>query len=201
MARSAAFLLTLAMLFGCSSPEPAPPVPPDPVENTVTDIVTTVDMMRESLALTIDSSETVDAQTFARVCRPVGQRAQAFARPRGWTFQQLAQKNRNPANALDAEAQQVHDAFASNPDRNEQWMRTTRNGDKGWRYFRRITVQPSCMACHGAKDERPSFVKTGYPEDRAYGFEPGDLRGVYSVFVPDADANEDNANEDNAPLE
>lgn len=190
MYRSLALLLTLTVLFGCSSPDPSSPVPPDPVEHSVTDVVTTVDMMRESLALTIDTSTTVDAQTFGRVCRPVGQRAQAFARPRGWTFQQLAAKNRNPSNALDEEAQQAYDTFASHPDRTEQWMRTTRDGVEGWRYFRRITVQPSCMACHGAKEERPTFVKTGYPEDRAHGFEPGDLRGVYSVFVPDTDEND-----------
>jgi hypothetical protein len=48
-----------------------------------------------------------------------------------------------------------------------------------------ITVQPSCLACHGPKDERPAFVKKDYPEDRAYGFEDGDLRGIYAVFVPD----------------
>ena len=28
-------------------------------------------------------------------------------------------------------------------------------------------------------------MKEGYPEDRAHGFEVGDLRGVYSVFVPE----------------
>lgn len=37
--------------------------------------------------------------------------------------------------------------------------------------------------CSG-KERRPDFVKKGYPDDRAYDFEPGDLRGIYSVFVP-----------------
>lgn len=48
----------------------------------------------------------------------------------------------------------------------------------------RITVDRACLACHGAKEERPAFVKENYPGDRAYGFEVGDLRGAYSVFVP-----------------
>ena len=56
---------------------------------------------------------------------------------------------------------------------------------RGLAHARRITVQPSCLACHGPKDERPAFVKKDYPEDRAYGFEDGDLRGIYAVFVPD----------------
>ena len=66
------------------------------------------------------------------------------------------------------------------------WGRTRRGETDGWRYARRITVQPSCLACHGPKDQRPDFVKTGYPDDRAYGFEAGDLRGLYAVFVPDS---------------
>ena len=61
-----------------------------------------------------------------------------------------------------------------------------RNGEVG---RGRITVREACLACHGAKAERPDFVKERYPEDRACGFEVGDLRGLYSVFVP-ADAGE-----------
>lgn len=30
----------------------------------------------------------------------------------------------------------------------------------------------------------PEFVQRTYPRDRAHGFAPGDLRGVYAVFVP-----------------
>ena len=56
----------------------------------------------------------------------------------------------------------------------------------GTRYFRRITVESACLACHGPKDKRPAFVQQGYPEDRAYDFQAGDLRGIYSLFIPDA---------------
>ena len=96
----------------------------------------------------------------------------------------MARKNRNPAHTLDAEAEAVYETFAAHPDSTEQWVRTVRNGTDGWRYFRRITVERSCLACHGAKEQRPTFVKNGYPNDRAYNFEPGDLRGIYAVFVP-----------------
>ena len=53
------------------------------------------------------------------------------------------------------------------------------------RYFRRITVRSACLECHGRKEKRPAFVRERYPEDRAFGFERGDLRGVYSIFVPE----------------
>ncbi len=63
------------------------------------------------------------------------------------------------------------------------WVQAEMDGREGVRYFRRIAVEEACLACHGAKEERPEFVKQGYPEDRAYGFEVGDLRGLYSVFI------------------
>jgi len=56
----------------------------------------------------------------------------------------------------------------------------------GTRYFLRIAVGSACLASHGHKDQRPAFVKQGYPEDRAYDFQVGDLRGIYSLFIPDA---------------
>jgi hypothetical protein len=46
-------------------------------------------------------------------------------------------------------------------------------------------VEDACLACHGSEDTRPDFVKQGYPDDKAFDFEVGDLRGVYSGFVPD----------------
>jgi len=54
----------------------------------------------------------------------------------------------------------------------------------GLHYFRRIDVQKACLKCHGSKDHRPNFVKKGYPNDKAFGFIVGDLRGIYSVFIP-----------------
>jgi hypothetical protein len=55
----------------------------------------------------------------------------------------------------------------------------------GLRYLRRIRVDAACLACHGPKDRRPEFVEQRYPDDRAYDFDVGDLRGLYSVFIPD----------------
>jgi hypothetical protein len=45
-------------------------------------------------------------------------------------------------------------------------------------------VESSCLACHGARDARPAFVKESYPQDKAFAFKAGDLRGAYSVFLP-----------------
>ncbi len=50
-----------------------------------------------------------------------------------------------------------------------------------YRYSAPIYVEKACLACHGAKDKRPAFIVKKYPEDKAYGFKEGDLRGIISV--------------------
>ena len=75
--------------------------------------------------------------------------------------------------------------FEQDPDLVGFWDREIRDGQGGTRYYRRINVEASCLACHGGKGSRPEFVKNKYPEDRAFDFNVGDLRGMYSVFIPD----------------
>lgn len=180
------FLLSAALLTSCvSDSPPTPPTPPDSLKQMVETAILDLNSKRESLAKTVDP-DSVDQQTFVQVCKPVGKEAQSLAQSHDWVVQQLTRKYRNPAHRVDAEADSIHGEFIHNPERTEAWLRTVRNDTAGWRYFRRITVQSSCLACHGAKEERPDFVKKKYPKDRAYGFEEGDLRGLYAVFVPDS---------------
>ena len=197
-ARSLVFLSAALVLIGCGSSDSdgddgartstsASEVPPDSIKQRVEREIEALNNMRESLASTIDTPA-VGKATFKRVCKPVGQRAKKMAKANGWTVQQLAKKYRNPAHEPDAEARRLHEQFAEKPEQTDTWIRTVRKETPGWRYARRIPGQPSCTACHGSKENRPDFVKKGYPDDRAYGFEPGDLRGIYAVFVPDPSA-------------
>lgn len=125
-----------------------------------------------------------DRATFAEVCRPVGEQARRLAEENGWNVQQLALKYRNPAHQLDDEAKRIQGLFLQEPELLGVWVRSEMDGRRGLRYFRRIEVEKACLACHGERERRPAFIKEGYPDDRAYGFEVGDLRGVYAVFVP-----------------
>ncbi len=124
-----------------------------------------------------------DLSTFAQVCRPVGAQAKRLAEENGWRVAQLAEKYRNPTHRLDEEAGRVYRLMAGDPALVGIWVRAEMDGRPGFRYFRRIVVEEACLACHGPQEDRPQFVKDGYPEDRAYDFEVGDLRGLYSVFV------------------
>ena len=56
-------------------------------------------------------------------------------------------------------------------------------------YVEPIVTQALCLACHG-QDLAPEVVaqiNRAYPDDKATGFEIGDLRGVYWVEYPEAD--------------
>jgi len=151
----------------------------------VVESIETLDRLRSTLAESLlESDEEVDEETFGRVCRPVGQQAARLSRENSWTVRQMAVRYRNPAHEADDEARMIHRLMEDRPDLQGVWVHSEREGSRGYRYFRRITVEQTCLACHGAQDDRPDFVRERYPEDRAYGFEVGDLRGVYSVFVP-----------------
>jgi hypothetical protein len=145
-----------------------------------------LDQMRSSLASGLaGQTEPPNPETFKQVCRPVGMRAQQLSQENGWQVQQLASKYRNPAHeAKDFQALMGLAQFEQNPDLTGFWQEQMLAGQTGTRYFRRINVEPSCLACHGAKGVRPAFIQNKYPQDLAYDFQPGDLRGLYSVFIP-----------------
>ncbi len=150
--------------------------------------VENLDALRTSLASTLEGrEEPITGETFKQVCKPVGMQAMKLSQDTGWQVKQIATKYRNPSHAPDTD--QARNALARfERDRNLQgfWEKATINGEPGVRYYRRIDVQATCLGCHGAKADRPEFVQANYPDDRAYDFSVGDLRGMYAVFIPDS---------------
>lgn len=146
-----------------------------------------VDQMRSGLAATLEgSSEEPTLQTMQAVCRPVGMQIQQLSQTNGWQIQQIARKYRNPAHAPDRPQLRMALAeFEQNPDLIGFWERSTLDGQASTRYYRRINVEAGCLVCHGSQSDRPQFVKDNYPQDLAYDFQIGDLRGMYAVFMPD----------------
>ena len=149
-----------------------------------------LDRMRISLASTLEgSSEEPTMDTMRQVCMPVGKRAMAIGKENGWTVRQVASKYRNPDHApAGSQETDVIDLFARHPEINGLWEPATAEQGAGVNYYRRIDVQASCLACHGSRDNRPAFVKEKYPADKAFNFKPGDLRGMYAVYIPELQA-------------
>jgi hypothetical protein len=145
-----------------------------------------INAMRETLAEKFLTVKTPDQAMFQSVCGQVAAEVKGVAEANGWTVEQLAEKYRNPVHRADREAERFMHVLAADTTLEGMWIHTVMDGKPGLRYFRRIEVRESCMGCHGTMDSRPDFIKTGYPRDRAYNFKVGELRGVYSVFIPDA---------------
>jgi hypothetical protein len=91
---------------------------------------------------------------------------------------------RNPKNAAPDWVQPILDRYVSEPlDRRPSTV-SLRDGRSG--YVEPILLKPLCVTCHGetlapALAERIAEL---YPEDRATGFRPGELRGVFWVELP-----------------
>lgn len=51
------------------------------------------------------------------------------------------------------------------------------------RYLKAIVTEPLCVTCHGSSlaPEVAAAIARDYPDDQATGFEPGQLRGAFSV--------------------
>ncbi|WP_225323060.1 DUF3365 domain-containing protein [Synechococcus sp. RSCCF101] len=146
-----------------------------------------VDRMRASRVTMLEGlAEEPTLETMREVCMPVGQRIIAIGRENGWTVRQVATQYRNPNHApADSQEEDVLDLLARHPEVTGLWESSRPDQAKGLRYYRRIDVQPGCLACHGSKDNRPAFVRERYPDDRAFDFKSGDLRGMYAVFIPE----------------
>ncbi len=142
--------------------------------------------MRSQLASYLkDSTDPVTPDTFKEVCKPVGMRSKEIAKENGWKIKPVASKYRNPDHKPNLQEQIALAQFNNNPELIGFWQEDSVNGEKGLHYFRRINVEGSCLACHGAKNNRPEFIKNKFPQDLAYDFKEGDLRGMYSVFIPE----------------
>jgi len=146
-----------------------------------------LDQMRISLASTLEvRTEEPNIETMKEVCKPVGMRAIAIGKENGWQVRQVATKYRNPDHApASLQERQVIDLFHRHPEIKGLWEPATAEQGAGLNYYRRINVEPSCMACHGTKVSRPAFIKDNYPNDKAFAFKPGDLRGMVAVYLPE----------------
>lgn len=148
------------------------------------DKINQINQMRESLAEGLKSTKgPINEQTFKEVCVPVGQALMAWAKTEGHQVRQLTDKFRNPQNKADGLDLAAIKEFRINPARQVITEERATDGVAGIQIYRRIDVQANCLHCHGPADRRPVFIKTKYPKDLAHGFKPGDLRGIYSVWI------------------
>lgn len=91
---------------------------------------------------------------------------------------------RNPDNTAPGWVAPVMQAYLDDP--SSRIPQVVELADKRWGYVEPIIVQPLCLTCHGSAlaPEVAARISELYPEDRAVGFDAGDLRGVFWLEFP-----------------
>ncbi len=60
------------------------------------------------------------------------------------------------------------------------------DGESRLRYMKAIGTKGLCLNCHGTREQIPDNVEAKleklYPEDRAIGYQKGDIRGAFSII-------------------
>ncbi|MFN3515857.1 MAG: DUF3365 domain-containing protein [Novosphingobium sp.] len=117
--------------------------------------------------------------------------AQAQSAASGAEVRRIAERTRNPAAAIPAELAGAYAELAANPvvqgKPAEQIVRTGTGNAARIHYLRAIPMQAEpCAACHGTavKPEVKAAIVRSYPQDRATGFSPGEMRGALLVSWP-----------------
>ena len=114
--------------------------------------------------------------------------AESVAKAQGLELGRTSHRLRNPANAPRAWARPAVDAAAGSKAASEG-LKVFDLGDRVG-VLRPIGTADACTKCHGAPDEvrknLGAALAASYPQDRATGFAPGDLRGWMWAEVPKA---------------
>ena len=100
------------------------------------------------------------------------------------TIKRVSDKTRNPLNAPTKEEQKVINDYL---EKVENRKTVLEKGDNNKRtFYAPITTKGLCLNCHGTVGktmlpENYEKIKMLYPNDKAIGYNEGDLRGIWSI--------------------
>lgn len=102
-------------------------------------------------------------------------------------IQRLSDKNRNPVNALQTQM----DSIAWGKMKSEKTDFTTQDKNGEVYYYKPILIgMPTCIKCHGGKNDIPvstqKIIGQKYPNDKAVGYQMGDLRGMWKIKLKES---------------
>jgi hypothetical protein len=129
------------------------------------------------------------------VCRDKApQLAKAASDETGWSVRRVSLRNRNPRAVPDAwERAALEDfdrraASGESATTLEKAEIVTEGGKQTYRYMRALPTQSLCLNCHGTPEQLTPAVteklKALYPDDKAVGYRPGDIRGAMTIRKP-----------------
>lgn len=188
-------LIFASLLTGCTTPGVEVQSPsPKHVEEMRAIAKTLSTQLGGRLKAEIDAN---GAESAIVVCKKIApQIAADLSRQTGWKVGRVGTRIRNAesgtpdawnANALDTFSARMKQGEKADAMELAQVV-TESSGKSHLRYAKAVALQPMCSACHGSSDFMPDGVKrrlqTEYPNDKATGYNVGDLRGAIVVSRP-----------------
>ncbi|KUJ80760.1 hypothetical protein AVO45_06940 [Ruegeria marisrubri] len=147
--------------------------------------------LKAELQAAMKSGGPVDAIAVCNVKAPMI--AEKVSKESGWTVARSSHKLRNPKNAPDDYTAAAIEEFLKRQESGEkadQLVKAEIVEEDGQQVFRMVKAIPTgevCLACHGGDNVEPPVVEALaelYPEDKARGFEMGQMRGVFTLRKP-----------------
>lgn len=181
----------LVLLAACSSraPEPTPP-PAEVTADQQAKAAGLVKQLKQSLVGAVTKAmQQGGAPAAIATCHTEAPALTRAASRDGAVIGRATKKPRNPKNLaagwhLDALAQFEQVKAGGGSLDGQSFAKRLPDGRVA--YAEPLVIQPLCVACHGAvlaPDVQAELAKS-YPNDRAIGYSPGDLRGIAWVELP-----------------
>lgn len=143
----------------------------------------------EVLDAEVKKSGHAEAMTVCREKAP--QMAKNLSEQTGWAIRRVSLKNRNPKAVPDSWEKTVLEDFerrtvaGEKPTGLEKGELVVEGDKKVYRYMKALPTQDLCLNCHGTPDRIDPAVQTKlkelYPEDKAVGYGPAEIRGAITV--------------------
>jgi hypothetical protein len=108
----------------------------------------------------------------------------------GWSVRRTSDNNRNTAAVPDNWEQARIDAFKAKVLANQTLdLEYSEQTTEGFRYAKAQLTEGLCLMCHGKQlaDSTVKALNAFYPNDRAQGYELGEVRGIFSLLKPTSD--------------
>lgn len=181
-------LFLFILIISCTQ-KPKPEITEQIKSALRSDAKTFMDSLKSVLIKEIQTQGIVSAVS---VCSDTAQLlTNNYGTSKGIYIKRVSFKNRNPMNVPDEFESKVLNMFEEMHSKNQIKQETEyfelieENGISKVRYVKPILVQPECLNCHGREEQISPQVKEVinkiYPDDKAKGYQMGDLRGAVSI--------------------
>lgn len=173
-----------SMLFSCKSPE-------QEMENVQLEsyrkqgdsiVKHTFDTLRKVLTATMQEK---GADAAVRYCNVQAVPLTALLAGENISVERVAEKTRNPANALDSLDRIQWGKYIKSISNKDSLQPIVFSKENTVHYYKPILLQAMCTTCHGDLSNKSSLVTvidSLYPSDKARGFKEGDLRGMWHII-------------------